>query len=216
MNEFPYQAALIHFNRFDGGACVIHEKYLLTAAHNVHEDRDVSHYRVKVGASKLDAAKTFELSEFRLHPLFDSEKITHDLAIIVLKGKFKFSNTIQPIYLAGADVVLRRGQMLNVSGWGLTEYNDISDKFLYLPVPYIDWKTCRNNYYQMVDDSMICAGYVDGTGDSCTGDSGGPIAANNVLYGVVSWGKGCGIADSPGVYASVAFSRKWIHDQIGI
>jgi secreted trypsin-like serine protease len=44
--------------------------------------------------------------------------------------------------------------------------------------------------------------------DSCQGDSGGPLVVkvdgDDVLVGVVSWGRGCGVDGYSGVYVEVA------------
>jgi secreted trypsin-like serine protease len=66
--------------------------------------------------------------------------------------------------------------------------------------------------YSLVDGQLCVAG--SGGTDSCKGDSGGPLvdmsARPPVLVGVVSYGPGCGLADTPGVYVDVAAYRGWI------
>jgi len=59
---------------------------------------------------------------------------------------------------------------------------------------------------------MICGGKRDE--DTCQGDSGGPLITivdnsqngerEYTLFGVTSWGYGCGQQGKPGVYAEVA------------
>ena len=80
-------------------------------------------------------------------------------------------------------------------------------------------KVCETLYKNLgiqLDDSMICAGKINGKYDSCQGDSGGPLVCkhkdgpNYYLHGVVSWGIGCGVAKQYGVYANVIYFLDWI------
>ena len=66
---------------------------------------------------------------------------------------------------------------------------------------------------------QLCAG--TGYSDSCQGDSGGPLVqrgtgAEPVQVGVVSWGLGCGRAESPGIYMRVSAYADWISATTGI
>lgn len=61
----------------------------------------------------------------------------------------------------------------------------------------------------------LCAGGIrKGGADACSGDSGGPLLVGSrfgyVQIGVVSWGDGCDLPWSPGVYARVASLADWI------
>ena len=74
------------------------------------------------------------------------------------------------------------------------------------------------NASQDILPSMICAGYPHGGVDACKGDSGGPLACyeegSYKLYGVISWGLGCGKAGVPGVYSRVTHYLDWIESKM--
>ena len=75
---------------------------------------------------------------------------------------------------------------------------------------------------QLNFDAEFCAGHPDRNGngltdkgvDACQGDSGGPLICienkQPVLYGIVSWGVGCGREGLPGLYSKVAAQLEWI------
>jgi len=87
-------------------------------------------------------------------------------------------------------------------------------------VPIIDTNVCRNlPGYEHVTYQMMCAGYLTGNQDACTGDSGGPLfykfkSGQYAQVGIVSHGIQCAGLNQPGVYTRLASYIKWIADNI--
>ncbi len=108
------------------------------------------------------------------------------------------------------------GDMTTVAGFGATSSDgQPSDILLFVDVPVTSDEDCKRAYNIYDPDSMICAGFKEGGKDACQGDSGGPlIDKDGVLVGVVSFGRGCGRANNPGVYGRVSSLRKFIDAQI--
>ncbi|XP_055344052.1 transmembrane protease serine 9-like [Paramacrobiotus metropolitanus] len=68
-------------------------------------------------------------------------------------------------------------------------------------------------------DTAICGGLDQGGRDACKGDSGGPLVMAEPpsynrysLFGISSFGYGCGEAGVPGAYSDVFKLKKWITD----
>ncbi|KAE8603581.1 hypothetical protein XENTR_v10014377 [Xenopus tropicalis] len=88
-------------------------------------------------------------------------------------------------------------------------------------VPVLSQEACRSTLGKnMLTSTMFCAGYLNGGIDSCQGDSGGPLTCQDpiskqyVLYGITSWGDGCGERGKPGVYTRVTAFTDWISHQM--
>jgi len=125
----------------------------------------------------------------------------------------------------------QHGRACWVGGWGTTRSGGfVSNKQKEVGVNVLSDEYCLNNtYYEQTDidfDVEFCAGIPDKNGnglttkgsDSCQGDSGGPFVCNDngspVLYGVVSWGIGCGSKGYAGVYANVFSEITWINSNL--
>ena len=89
-------------------------------------------------------------------------------------------------------------------------------------VPQEECKSVYKDYY--ISNNMFCAGLKDGGSDSCTGDSGGPLMCETVneitgerrwtLYGITSFGEGCGQKGKYGIYTKVPNFKNWIKNTI--
>ena len=80
---------------------------------------------------------------------------------------------------------------------------------------------CHSVYSDyFTSDNMFCAGHREGRIDSCAGDSGGPLLCEDptsgrwTVFGVTSFGEGCGEEGKFGIYAKVPNFVKWIEDAI--
>ena len=63
-------------------------------------------------------------------------------------------------------------------------------------------------------EGMVCAGDKSGQPKSCYGDSGSPLVLDGKLYGIVSFGFGCGTPNTPSVFTYVPLYRCWIEKYV--
>lgn len=89
----------------------------------------------------------------------------------------------------------------------------LSHELIALNVPIVSNTICESVYKP--SPSKMCAGFMEGKKDACVGDSGGPLALDGTLVGIVSYGFGCAVPGEPGVYTNVAVVHEWIEKIVG-
>uniref|UniRef100_A0A673JVL6 trypsin n=1 Tax=Sinocyclocheilus rhinocerous TaxID=307959 RepID=A0A673JVL6_9TELE len=113
---------------------------------------------------------------------------------------------------------LLAGSMCRVSGWGSTSHSGgltpLTLRTVKLPIVSTSKCNSSNSFSGNITANMICAGSSTGGKDVCKGDSGGPLVCDGRVYGLVSWGNGCGDSRFPGVYTAVSRFRRWIDQTI--
>jgi len=211
------------------GAFIISAYYILTAAHCVVQEDDVTpmrpeDFKVLVGEYNRDVVEGTErlhdVAEVITHERYGNGEMDGDIAILRLRTPIVFSTSIRPVCLPARQEV--EEQTCTVSGWGTTQdtHPAGSEGFLlYVRVTIIPHAECTspNVYGREVTANMLCAGDRAGGKDSCQGDSGGPLFCRAfgqfTQYGVISWGDGCGERNRPGVYARVYNFMPWIRQK---
>uniref|UniRef100_A0A8C4TZA0 HGF activator n=1 Tax=Falco tinnunculus TaxID=100819 RepID=A0A8C4TZA0_FALTI len=226
----PWTAAIYIGESFCGGS-LIQTCWVVSAAHCFANSPLKSTITVVLGQhifnKTTDVTQTFEIEKYILHPQYSVFNPTeHDIALIKLKKNGQRcavkSQFVQPICLPESDTVFPDQFKCQISGWGhkhenISGYSNVLQEAL---IPIIPEEKCRSPeiYGTEITENMFCAGYFDSKSDACQGDSGGPLACEkneiSYLYGVISWGDGCGRVNKPGVYTRVTNYVNWINEKI--
>jgi len=237
LGAYPWQVAIKlkdgqSLRQWCGGS-ILSDRLILTAAHCIDHLRD-HEFVVVVGdhdtSSNGANEQVFEVEKYVSHPQFKTSKGGHDIALIKLQtvnGKgIVFGSSVQPICLPTSEEVYKPGTWCSVSGWGMQKAGTVSSASKLLKVasiPLLPSEKCnaKEVYGKELNsvafpEGMVCAGFLEGGTDSCSGDSGGPLSCNIdgkfQLLGVVSWGEGCAAKNKPGVYTKVFHYINWIEE----
>ncbi|EFB20661.1 hypothetical protein PANDA_006388, partial [Ailuropoda melanoleuca] len=156
-------------------------------------------------------------------PQFDPRTFHNDLALVQLWTPVSRAGAVRPVCLPQGPREPPAGTACAIAGWGaLFEDGPEAETVREARVPLLSADTCKRALGpELHPSSMLCAGYLAGGIDSCQGDSGGPLTCSEsgphpreVLYGVTSWGDGCGEPGKPGVYTRVAVFKDWLQEQM--
>ncbi|XP_036278201.1 transmembrane protease serine 11B-like protein isoform X1 [Pipistrellus kuhlii] len=222
--EWPWQASLKVNGRHYCGASLISDRYLVTAAHCFQKTLNPQNYTISFGTKVTPPYMQHYVQQIIIHEDYIPGEHHDDIAVVMLTEKVLFRNDVHRVCLPEATQVFLPGEGVVVTGWGALSYNGKYPTILQkAPVKIIDTNTCNSKeaYNGLVEDTMLCAGYMEGNIDACQGDSGGPLVYPNsrhiwYLVGVVSWGIECGKINKPGVYMRVTAYRNWIASKTGI
>ncbi|XP_063702293.1 trypsin-7-like [Culicoides brevitarsis] len=219
IDQAPYQVSLLFRGFHKCGASIISQKWILTACHCVDDFNTLSDLKVRAGSRyHRYGGKLFKIRNIFSNPKCNIENATFDSALIELRHKIRFGKKIQAINLPMENEELAAGTLVNISGWGATRFPGFnSDVLMSTEVAIVDYEKCKKVYsFDYFGPDVICAQVEGGGKDTCTGDSGGPLTHNGTLFGITSWGRGCGTARYPGVYSNVAYIREWIRKVAGV
>ncbi|CAH0728254.1 unnamed protein product, partial [Brenthis ino] len=215
--EFPWMALISHRTRessgndnlqFKCGGSIINSRYILTAAHCVHNKKIAG---VRIGEfdirSKEDCQGEYPLTiceshiqdisveEVIPHKDYQRTPIENDIALLRLRKPINLTlKNAKPVCLP-VPKELRELQITSgdkrgtVTGWGLTETGSESAILRKVNIPILSAVTCREFYNKNLAPgspdmtlNKICAGEMDK--DSCSGDSGGPLMLEDEVDGI--------------------------------
>ncbi|KAI1230427.1 transmembrane protease serine 9, partial [Lamprotornis superbus] len=217
--EWPWQVSLwLRQKEHKCGAVLIADRWLLSAAHCFDIYSDPKMWVAFLGTPFLSGTDGKMEKIFRIykHPFYNVYSLDYDVALLELRRPVTFSSTIRPICLPDNSHIFHEGARCFITGWGSTKEGGLMSKHLQkAAVNIIGDQACKKFYPVQISSRMLCAGFPQGTVDSCSGDAGGPLACKEpsgkwFLAGITSWGYGCARPYFPGVYTKVTAVQGWI------
>lgn len=228
--ECPWQARVVldRTSMTICGGTIISPNWVVTAAHCVKPNL-VNKLTVVLGDHKISKAEGTE-QERKVVQIIIHEKFVgvitnndNDIALLRLNSSVNYTDYIVPLCLPGTQFavnqLLHQGSFSTVSGWGrLLEGGATPDTLRRVTLPRVMTQECIEKTKMNITANMFCAGFTDGSKDSCKGDSGGPYATKYketyYLTGIVSWGLGCAKVNAYGVYTRVSRYMDWLTEKV--
>lgn len=221
--QFPYYALLrVTLSGGQQGACggnLIHERFILTAAHCV---AGATNFEVHLGALRVkdvneNGRVIVQTTKGIPHPRYFPMIVWNDIALIELERPVALSDTVQLVKLPKQDEVFE-GKVI-AAGFGLTNTTgkSLAEQLQFAPLQLIPQRECLAKFpFLLFRKSVVCA-IGEQKESTCRGDSGGPLVDDKTktLVGLTSFGsaEGCHLGFPQG-YTRIASYVDWIQSTI--
>ncbi len=229
IRDYPWQV-IISAGDFICGGSIIADKWVVTAAHCLFDEDNNripdENIAFLAGANRPfredPGGVRYDISYTVVHEDYQPDNFGNDLALLRTSEviEHEFARPINLITEEEVDQGLTDpGARAIITGWGLTNVDPLRfpDALQKLDLPIVTDQLARV-VWGPLPENVLMAGYIDGGGDACSGDSGGPLIVQSgneyKLAGIISWGSsGC---NTIGGYVRISEFLDWLRKNTGI
>lgn len=219
INEFPSMAGVFDNRemRIFCGATIIHNRYLISAAHCFTQRSLTTGYSVIVGdhdftiTTDTPYTKIYNIQSIMLHENFESNTKRNDIALLLTTTPMEWNNGVGPACLPfNYNSPSFTGTQVDVPGWGTMSFGGIqTSRLRKVTLDIMRNGECEKRISNLAS-SQLCT-FTPGR-DTCQYDSGGGVFFRQYrmyVVGVTSYGFGCA-STLPSVSTRVSSYLPWI------
>ncbi|XP_039307262.1 soluble guanylate cyclase 89Da [Solenopsis invicta] len=229
--DYPWVVSMSEKGKFYCAGSLITRKHVLTAAHCL-QAFDIKTIKLVLMDSDRSSisnnAIVRRIKSATVHENYNSYSFNNDIAIIEMDEPVSINGIVRTACLPEDKMIDYTGALATVVGWGRTgETKPVSDELRKVNLPILSREECDQAGYakNRITENMFCAGYIlhpegaEGGRDACFGDSGGPLHVKGIygqleVVGIVSWGRGCGRPNFPGIFTKLTNYIGWLKDHL--
>lgn len=169
--------------------------------------------------NEMSEQKRFIYGYYYFNGYYYSDANNYDIVAIKITEPFILNNYVKTVAMADLNTTPSGYGVL--FGWGLPG-NSVTwtDRILSsVDVPILSYDDCQR-MYPSINETHLCAGYLNGTPTMCSGDSGSPLVQLDdnyklMLVGIAMEGPSrCDMVGLTPIYADVGMFREWILEKI--